>query len=146
MLPRRLTLAPMALREGVAEETEAATPPAGRLGAFGYREFRLLWFGLLVSNTGSWMATLAQGWLVVGLSPSPALAPFYLGLVGFVRSVPVFLLSGLAGTIADRVDRRRILIISQVVLGVSSLGLAVLTQLHAVRIWHVLILAGLSAA
>ena len=68
-----------------------ATPASQRFGALAYREFRLLWFGLIVSNTGSWMASLAQGWLVVELSPTPALAPFYLGLVGFVRSIPVVL-------------------------------------------------------
>src|SRR5579872_230492 len=136
----------MALREGVADETEAATPPAGRFGAFSYREFRLLWFGLLVSNTGSWMASLAQGWLVVELSPTQAVAPFYLGLVGFVRAIPVVLLSGLAGTLADRVDRRRILVVAQVALALSTLALAVLSQLHVVRIWHVLVLAAVSAA
>lgn len=117
-----------------------------RFGALGYPEFRLLWFGLVVSNTGSWMATLAQGWLVVELSPTPASAPFYLGLVGFVRSVPVLLLSGLAGTLADRFDRRKILIISQLILGLCGLALAVLAQLHVVRIWHVLLIASFSAS
>ncbi|MDQ6780723.1 MAG: MFS transporter [Candidatus Eremiobacteraeota bacterium] len=117
-----------------------------RFGAFGYREFRLLWFGLVVSNTGSWMATLAQGWLVVELAPTPAAAPFYLGLVGFVRSIPVLLLSGLAGTIADRFDRRKILILSQLVLVLCGLALAVLAQSHVARIWHVLLIAALSAS
>ncbi|HEV2909099.1 MAG TPA: hypothetical protein VGX02_07465, partial [Candidatus Eremiobacteraceae bacterium] len=52
-----------------------------RFGALAYREFRLLWFGLLVSNTGGWMAILAQGWLVVQLAPNASLASLYLGLV-----------------------------------------------------------------
>jgi MFS family permease len=120
-------------------------PGARRFGAFAYREFRLLWFGLAISNTGSWMATLAQGWLVVELAPRPALAPFYLGIIGFVRAVPILLLSGVAGTIADRVDRRRLLIASQVVLGLCALILAILVQTHVVQIWHVVVLAALSA-
>ncbi|MBV8670603.1 MAG: MFS transporter, partial [Candidatus Eremiobacteraeota bacterium] len=116
-----------------------------RFGALGYPEFRLLWFGLAISNTGSWMATLAQGWLVVELAPRPALAPLYLGIIGFVRSVPVVLLSGVAGAIADRVDRRRLLVFSQLTLGLSALTLAILAQTHVVQIWQVVVLAGISA-
>ncbi|MBV8222475.1 MAG: MFS transporter, partial [Candidatus Eremiobacteraeota bacterium] len=74
-----------------SEPLEQPTPQAlDRFGAFAYHEFRLLWFGLLVSNIGGWMAILAQGWLVVELAPNPALASLYLGLVGFVRAIPVF--------------------------------------------------------
>jgi len=133
-----------ATRHDVDYPTESP-PGARRFGALAYREFRLLWFGLAISNTGSWMATLAQGWLVVELAPRPALAPFYLGIIGFVRAIPVLLLSGVAGTIADRVDRRRLLIISQIVLGVSALALAILAQTHVVRMWHVIALAAVSA-
>jgi MFS family permease len=105
-----------------------------------------LWIGLIISNTGSWMASLAQGWLVVELSPRPALAPFYLGVIGFARAAPALLLSGFAGTIADRVDRRRLLIVTQLVLGLSALVLATLAQLHIVQIWQVVLMAGISAA
>lgn len=117
-----------------------------RFGALAYREFRLLWFGLLVSNTGTWMALLAQGWLVVELSPSPAVAPFYLGLVGFVRAVPVLALSGFAGAIIDRVDRRRLLAASQFVMALTTLLLGVLAALHVVQIWQVMLLAAISSA
>jgi len=117
-----------------------------RFGALAYREFRLLWFGLLVSNTGGWMAILAQGWLVVELAPNAALASLYLGLVGFARAVPVFALSGFAGALADRRDRRSILAVSEVVLGVLTLALGLLAASGFVRIWHVLAIAGLSAA
>ncbi|MBC5806669.1 MAG: MFS transporter [Candidatus Eremiobacteraeota bacterium] len=137
----------MAMPDGHDVSEPGSTPIISRrFGALAYKEFRLLWAGLLVSNTGSWMATLAQGWLVVELSPNQTLAPFYLGLVGFVRAIPVFLLSGVAGTLADRVDRRRLLIISQSALGISALALAILSQLHVVKIWHVLVLAAVSAA
>lgn len=120
-------------------------PGASRWGALAYREYRLLWIGLIISNTGSWMATLAQGWLVVELAPRPQLAPLYLGVIGFVRAIPVLLLSGVAGAIADRVDRRRLLIVSQIVLGLAALVLAVLAQTHVVTIWQVVVLAGISA-
>ena len=127
-------------------DSQAESPPgARRFGALAYREFRLLWFGLAISNTGSWMATLAQGWLVVELAPRPALAPFYLGIIGFVRAIPILLLSGVAGAIADRMDRRRLLIFSQIVLGASALALAILAQTHVVRMWHVIALAAVSA-
>jgi len=131
--------------ERAPEGDQPSPPSAKRFGAFAYREYRLLWFGLAVSNTGSWMATLAQGWLVVELAPRPALAPLYLGIIGFVRSIPVVLLSGVAGAIADRVDRRRLLIVTQCVLGLSALALAILAQTHVVRVWHVVVLAAVSA-
>ncbi len=121
-------------------------PGAERFGALAYREYRLLWIGLIISNTGSWMATLAQGWLVVELAPKPALAPFYLGIIGFVRAIPVVLLSGVAGAVADRMDKRRLLLVTQCVLGLAALVLAVLAQLHIVRIWHVVLMAAISAA
>jgi MFS family permease len=117
-----------------------------RFGALAYREFRLLWLGMLVSNTGTWMAMLAQGWLVVVLSSSPAVAPYYLGLVGFVRAVPVLLLSGVAGAIIDRVDRRRLLATAQLVMGLTTLLLGILAALHVIQIWHVMLLAAISSA
>lgn len=116
-----------------------------RFGAFSYRDFRLLWFGLLVSNVGSWMQMLAQGWLVVQLSNSAAEGSFYLGMVGLVRSAPVLALSGFAGALADRHDRRRILAITQTLMGASALVLGILVELHAAKIWHVMIMAAISA-
>ena len=117
-----------------------------RYGALAYREFRLLWSGLLISNTGSWMQMLAQGWLVVELAPSATLGALYLGLVGFVRAMPVFLLSGIAGALADRVDRRRLLFYTNLTMGASALVLGVLAALHVVQIWHVMVVASISSA
>jgi MFS family permease len=117
-----------------------------RFGALAYREFRLLWFGLLVSNTGGWMAILAQGWLVVQLAPNASLASLYLGLVGFARAIPVFALSGVAGALADRQDRRRILAVCELLLGLLTLLLGILAQTGVVRVWQVLLIAALSAA
>ena len=127
--------------------SEQPTPDAiARFGALAYHEFRLLWFGLLVSNTGSWMAILAQGWLVVELAPNAALASLYLGLVGFARAIPVFVLSGFAGALADRHDRRRILVIANSVLALVTLLLGILAFTHVARVWHVLLIAAVSAA
>jgi MFS family permease len=134
------------MAEDRAPTAESAPPPGAlRWGALAYREYRLMWIGLIISNTGSWMASLAQGWLVVELSPRAALAPFYLGIIGFVRAMPALLLSGFAGTIADRVDRRRLLIVTQTILGLSGLALAILAQAKLVQIWEVIALAGISA-
>jgi len=120
--------------------------PRSRLGALAYPEFRLLWSGLVISNTGSWMQYLAQGWLVVELASSARQGALYLGLVGLVRAVPVLLLSGVAGALADRMDRRRILVVAQCVMGGSALVLGLLTQLGVVRIWEVMIVASFSSA
>lgn len=129
-----------------AKTEPSVTQPRSRLGALAYREFRLLWSGLVISNTGSWMQYLAQGWLVVELASSASQGALYLGLVGLVRAVPVLLLSGVAGALADRMDRRRILVVAQCVMGGSALVLGLLTQLNVVRIWEVMIVAAFSSA
>ena len=92
------------------------------------------------------MQYLAQGWLVVDLAANASQGALYLGLVGLVRAVPVLLLSGVAGTLADRMDRRRLLVIAQCVMGTSALVLGMLAQLHVVRIWEVMIVAAVSSA
>ena len=92
------------------------------------------------------MQYLAQGWLVVDLASSASQGALYLGLVGLVRAVPVLLLSGVAGTLADRMDRRRILVIAQCVMGASALVLGALAQFHVVRIWEVMLVASISSA
>ena len=122
------------------------SPARSRFGALAYREFRLLWSGLIISNTGSWMQYLAQGWLVVELAANARQGALYLGLVGLVRAVPVLLLSGVAGTLADRMDRRRILVIAQSVMGASALTLGLLVQFGSARIWEVMLIASISSA
>jgi MFS family permease len=122
------------------------TRSRSRFGALAYREFRLLWSGLIISNTGSWMQYLAQGWLVVELAANARQAALFLGLVGLVRAAPVLLLSGVAGALADRMDRRRILVIAQTVMGASALTLGLLVQFGAVRIWEVMVVAAISSA
>lgn len=120
----------------------AEVAAAGAFAVLRYRNFRLLWAGLLVSNAGSWMQTVAQSWLVLELSNNP----FYLGLIGFTRALPLVVLSLLGGTVADRLDRRRVLFVTQAVMTVQSLALWALTYTGYVRVWHVIALAAVNAA
>lgn len=90
-----------------------------------------------MSSVGTWMHSVAQGWLVLELTDSPLL----LGLTGFAGSLPMLLLLLVGGVFADRVDRRRLLIGLQLALASFALTLAILTVLGAVTIWHVLLLS-----
>lgn len=108
---------------------------------FRHRNFRLLWTGLVVSNTGSWMQFVALGYLVDRLTESP----LYLGILAATQAVPRLLFALLGGAAADRVDRRRLLIGTNVFLMGSALALAVLTATHRIQIWQVLVIAGLNS-
>lgn len=110
---------------------------SGTFRALRHRDFRLLWTGQLVSLSGSWMQSVAQGWLVLRLSDSP----FLLGLVGFCSYAPVLALSLLGGVAADRVARRRALLWTQGGAMVLAAILALLTGAGVVRVWHVAIIA-----
>jgi MFS family permease len=115
------------------------------LAAFSYRDFRLLWFGAFTSTVGTWMQKLAQSWLIFELTKSA----FYLGLDDFLGQLPILLLTLIGGVIADRHDRRRLLISSQYVQMATALTLAALVYWGRVEIWHILALsfiAGLAQA
>lgn len=105
--------------------------------AFDYREFRLMWFGACTSSVGTWMQKVAQSWLVLEISGSS----FWLGLDAFLGEIPIFLFSLLGGVVADRVDRRRVLIASQVVQMSCAFVLAGLIAAGAAQIWHILTLS-----
>ena len=105
--------------------------------AFQYRDFRLMFIGACISSVGTWMQNLAQAWLVLDISKSP----FYLGLDAFLAGIPVFLLSILGGVVADRVERRRVLLISQYIQMASAFILTLLLLFHVVRIWEILALS-----
>jgi MFS family permease len=113
---------------------------------FGFRDFRLLWSGLLVSNVGTWMQFTTLGYVVVHLAPSPALASLFTGLLGMSVAIPVFVLSPLAGAIADRVPRRRILIATNSVLIVVALALALLSTFDRLTLPLILGLSVVRAA
>src|SRR5256884_3331099 len=98
---------------------EAAAAEPGRTSAWSaleHRDFRLFWIGLVVSNVGTWMQQFGLGWLVVQLAikdGSPQLGPLYLGFVGLARAVPGLAFGLFGGVVADRADRRRLLIVTQ---------------------------------
>src|SRR6202453_954249 len=93
------------------------------LKVFRHRNYRLFFSGQLVSLMGTWITNVAQGWLVYSLTHSP----FLLGLVSFASTVPVFFFSAFGGMIADRFERRRMLLITQSLAMLQSAALAVLT-------------------
>lgn len=107
--------------------------------AFGERDFRIFWLGQLVSVTGLWMQTVAQGWLVLQLTGSP----FLLGVAAAARSIPVLLLVVPAGIAADRFDRRRIILATSIVATLASGLLGVLTILGSIDIATVLAIAAI---
>ncbi|OFX15370.1 MAG: hypothetical protein A2V59_05840 [Armatimonadetes bacterium RBG_19FT_COMBO_69_19] len=106
-----------------------------------HRNFRLLWTGLIVSNTGSWMQFVALGYLVDRLTQSP----LYLGVLAATQAIPRILFSMLGGAMADRIDRRRLLLITNLFLMTTATLLAVLTITGRIRIWQVLVIAAVSS-
>jgi predicted MFS family arabinose efflux permease len=105
--------------------------------AFEYAEFRRMWLGACTSSIGTWMQNLAQSWLVYELTKSA----WYLGLDAFLGQIPIFLFSMLGGVVADRKDRRKILVVSQLVQMTCAILLACLVGFGAVEVWHVLLLS-----
>ncbi len=112
------------------------TLPAG-LRALRHRDFRLFWLGQLVSLVGTWMQSVAQSWLVLKLSDSP----LKLGLIGTFQFAPVLLLSVVGGALADRLPKRRMLLLTQTVLCLQALVITALVWSGWVRYWHVAVLA-----
>lgn len=105
--------------------------------AFHYRDFRLMFTGACISSIGTWMQNLAQAWLVLDISKSP----FYLGLDAFLAGIPIFFFSLIGGVVADRVERRKVLLMSQYVQMSSAFILTALILVGAVRIWEILLLS-----
>jgi len=103
--------------------------------AFHYRDFRLLWFGACTSSIGTWMQEIAQNWLVLEMTNSARL----LALDAFLGDIPIFLFSLVGGVIADRVDRRKLLLGSQYVQMTSALTLAALIATRHIQVWHILL-------
>jgi MFS family permease len=115
-----------------------------RLDTFGalqrHPNCRLYWTGALLSNIGTWMQTLAQSWLVYDLTGSALL----LGTVTFLQGVPALFLSLLGGVLADRVERRTLMLVTQTAQMLLAFLLAGLTLAHVVRVEHVMAIAFLS--
>ncbi len=106
-------------------------------GALAHRNFRLFLFGQTVSLTGTWMQSIAQGWLVLQLTNSP----FYVGLVSALGSLGVLLLTLYAGVVADRTDKRRTVVITQSLSMLQAFLLAALVSSGRVTVGSVMVLA-----
>jgi MFS family permease len=106
--------------------------------AFRHRNYQLFFSGQLVSLTGTWMQAVAESWLVYRLTGSAVL----LGFTAFCSQIPIFLLAPVAGTVADRLSRHRIMIATQSAAMVLPLILSALTFTGLVQPWHVYVLAG----
>ena len=106
--------------------------------ALAVRNFRLLFAGQVVSITGTWMQMIAQAWLVLTLTGSAAV----LGLVTALQFLPTLLVGPYAGVVADRVDKRRLLVVTQSISGLLAITLGVLVATDAVQMWMVFVLAG----
>jgi len=113
-------------------------PLSARFSSLRHRNFRLYWSGQLVSLIGTWMQSVAQGWLMHRLTHSA----FWLGLLGFTQFLPVMLLSLWAGAVIDRMDRRRLLYLTQGAALVQAAVLAAVVTAGVARPWMVLALAG----
>lgn len=123
---------------------EQAIPrrPSSVLAPFGYRDFRLLWIGLIVSNLGTWMQLTALGYMVVQIAGTPALASLDVGILGASSAIPVVLLSPLAGVVADRYPRRVVLLYTNALQIATAIVLAVLTSTHHIVLWEIFTIAG----
>lgn len=131
---------------GAPADAGSANPPEkehrARFSALKHRDFALLWSGLLVSNTGTWMQTVAQGWLIITLTNSPG----WLGAVSIARALPYLVVPPMGGVLADRIDRIALLKVTQTLSLILAGLLAVLTIAHVITVWELMLLAFLSAA
>jgi predicted MFS family arabinose efflux permease len=125
-------------------EKPARRRPSQVLGrvfkAFQYRDFRLMWIGACTSSIGTWMQIVAQGWLIYRLSHSA----FLLALDQFLGGIPIFLFSLIGGVVADRLERRKILLGSQYVQMATASILTILVATGHVHVWHILCLSFVS--
>jgi len=105
--------------------------------AFAYRDFRIMWIGACTSQVGTQMQVLAQSWMVLELSKNPAL----LGLDAFLGTIPIVLFSLVTGVLADRTERQKLLLGSQIVQMTCAFLLATLFATHVVHVWEILSLS-----
>jgi MFS family permease len=101
--------------------------------ALEHRDYRLFYSALVVAGVGSQIQTTANIWQIYDLTHSP----LHIGLTGLARAIPIVVLSLVGGIIADRVDRRRVIMVGQGVSGLIAIALAVLTYMNLIEIWHI---------
>ena len=131
------------------EEADAATPAFADpedsqlpkiVRALRNPNFRLFWSGNFLSNIGTWMQNVAQGWLVLSLTGSA----FWLGVVGFAGSIPFLIFTLFGGVVADRVNKRRLLLVTQSAMMLLAFVLASLAWLKIITVWELVVLAFLN--
>jgi MFS family permease len=125
----------------VGSDESAIAPPSSALRrgfiALRNRNYRLFWYGQIVSLVGTWMQSVSQPWLVLLLGGSP----LQLGTVLALQFAPAMVLAPLGGVLADRVDKRKVLMAAQVGAMAQAIVLFTLTVTGVVQIWHVMVLA-----
>jgi MFS family permease len=124
------------------QQSHEQQPVKGLLRAFvalQHRNFRLFWFGQMISLIGTWMQSIGQAWLVLEMTHSALL----LGLVGALQFLPVMLLSLFGGVLADKWPKRKVLLFTQSSAMIQASILAILVITGTVQIWHILVLASL---
>jgi MFS family permease len=99
------------------------------------RDFRLLWIGQIISFSGTWMHSTAQGWLIYSLTRSP----FLLGMVAAASSAPVLAFVLLGGVAADRFKKRNLIMLTQALSILPALGIGVLTQAAVIQVWQIMV-------
>jgi len=112
-------------------------PPTPAFRALRHRNFRLFFFGQGTSLIGTWMQNIAQGWLVLELTNSP----FWVGVVSGLGSLPILIGSLPAGVLVDRLNKHRVVILTQTLSALQALALAILIWTHAVALWQVAVIA-----
>src|SRR5213079_2322294 len=125
--------------EAASSQPENTSRLPATLRSLKHRNFQLFFSGQLISLIGTWMQSIAQSWLVYRLTGSSLL----LGSVGFASQLPVFLIAPLGGIVADRHNRHRVVIATQVASMMLATILAALTLTGTVKIWHIFVLAAL---
>jgi predicted MFS family arabinose efflux permease len=135
------------LPEGETIESEAqAHPQTSALrrtfSALAYRDFRLLWFGAFTSTTGTWMQTVAQSWVVLNITGSA----FLLGVDGFLATGPMLFFSLFGGVVADRMERRKVMLWSQYLQMTFAFILGLLILSGQVKVWHIFLLSFLTGS
>lgn len=102
-----------------------------------FRDFRLFWFGQLISLSGTWMQSVAQGWLVYSLTKSP----FYLGIVAAASTLPILLFTLIGGMVADRFKKRNLIILTQALSIIPALMLGIFIDFKIITVYQVIVLA-----
>src|SRR5258708_11262951 len=138
--PRRVADRGVGVVRGSGEQTRVAVQPFGsaRFQTFSSLQanpnYRLYWSGAFLSNIGTWMQMVAQGWLVYQLTGSTLL----LGVVSFAGSIPILFLSIFGGVLADRTERRKLMVFTQIAMMLLAFLLAALTFAHLITVWYIM--------